>query len=312
MVVGAGIAVAACALPGPAPQSLQGHGPWDVRAQRFVGERDVLDRLVAARYRLLGELHDNPVHHETRARLITAIAATGRTPAVAMEQFALDRDAELQAAQRAGGDAEAVTEAGGLERKAWAWPLHKPIVAAAIAAGLPLRAANLPRSQLRGDLQARIDGAGGEAWIARLRTSPWSAEQAERMREGIEEGHCNQLPAAAVPRIALAQRARDAAMAQAVVDAATRDGTIFIGGNGHVRRDLGIPAYLRPDELARGDVVAVAFVEADDDEARDSDFARRYADEHPGFDVLWFTPPAQRDDPCKQMARPSPAAGGMR
>jgi uncharacterized iron-regulated protein len=211
-----------------------------------------------------------------------------------------------------GGDAEAVAEAGGLERKAWEWPLHKPIVAAAIAEGLPLRAANLPRSQLRGDLQARIDVGGGEAWIARLRATPWSAEQAQRMREGIEAGHCNQLPAAAVPRIALAQRARDAAMAQAVVDAATRDGTIFIGGNGHVRRDLGIPAYLRPDELARGDAVAVAFVEADEDAARDPDFARRYADEHPGFDVLWFTAPAEREDPCLRMAPPTPAAAPRR
>ncbi|HEX7271821.1 MAG TPA: hypothetical protein VF420_06695, partial [Casimicrobiaceae bacterium] len=53
---------------------------WDVRAERFVGEPQLVTALAGARYRLLGEVHDNPAHHDIRARLITEIAAAGTRP----------------------------------------------------------------------------------------------------------------------------------------------------------------------------------------------------------------------------------------
>ena len=43
------------------------------------------NRLAAADFVLLGEVHDNPAHHELRGRLITALA--DRRPAVVFEQI---------------------------------------------------------------------------------------------------------------------------------------------------------------------------------------------------------------------------------
>src|ERR1700758_5399666 len=68
---------------------------WDVRAGRFVSESSLTANLASARYRLLGEVHDNAAHHAIRARLILAIAAAGPRPALVMEQFDLDRDEAL-------------------------------------------------------------------------------------------------------------------------------------------------------------------------------------------------------------------------
>src|SRR5215472_10546419 len=122
---------------------------WDVHSGRFITEAELLTALAGARYRLLGEIHDNPAHHAIRARLITELAARGLRPAVVMEQFDLDHDDALRTAQSEGADAERLASAGRLDRKGWQWPMHKPIVDAAIAAHLPVRAGNLSREQLR-------------------------------------------------------------------------------------------------------------------------------------------------------------------
>src|SRR5512143_1707610 len=99
---------------------------WDLAASRFVTEGELVARLVGTRFRLLGEIHDNPAHHRLRAALIRQIAAAGKHPAVVFEQFDLDRDAALVAAQRGDRvDAEALATAGALDRKGWQWPLHK-------------------------------------------------------------------------------------------------------------------------------------------------------------------------------------------
>lgn len=298
-------ALASCAAYAPPQAPAAGPTVWDVRAQRFVAEDELVAVLVAARLRLLGELHDNPAHHAARAGLVRAIAAAGKRPAVVFEQFTLDHDAPLQAAQRDGAEAERLADAGRLDRKGWAWPLHKPIVEAALAARLPVRAGNLPRSALRADLGARLADSAEGGWVARLRAAPWSEAQQAKLNADIVAGHCDQLPAAAVPRIALAQRARDAAMAEALVTASTADGAVFIAGNGHVRHDLGAPAYLRDAE--RAGVVAVAFVEADDGEARTPAFARRLAARAPAVDYVWVAPPVAREDPCTRMPPKPPA-----
>jgi uncharacterized iron-regulated protein len=282
---------------------------WDVGAKRFVGEKELASALSDARYRLLGEVHDNPAHHTIRARLIAMLAAHGAHPAVVFEQFDLEHDTALQAAQASGGDTEQIVAAGHLDRRAWSWPAHKPIVDAALAAGLPVRAANLSRAMLRGDLQAAFDHDTNAIWYARLHAAQWSDAQARALHADIAESHCGKLPEAIVPRLVLAQRMRDAAMAQSLVDAATPDGAILIAGDGHVRNDLGVPVYLhapaQPDADSRA--VSVGFVEASADETRSAEFPRQLVAEYPGFDYIWFTPPAAREDPCADLALPSPS-----
>jgi uncharacterized iron-regulated protein len=274
---------------------------WDVRANRFASESQLVADLASARYRLLGEVHDNAVHHVIRARLIAAIAATGARPAVVLEQFDLDRDEALIAAQAAGADAEGLADAGMLDRKGWQWPLHKPVLEAALAHHLPIRAGNLSRAQLRVEEGSRMIG------YARFRAARWTETQAAARSADIAEAHCGQLPESVVPRIVLAQRLRDAAMAQALVDAVTPTGVILIAGNGHVRSDLGVPVYLhapgQPDANARS--LSLGLIEVTREEERAADFPREILAANRGFDYLWFTPPAPREDPCANLRTPA-------
>jgi uncharacterized iron-regulated protein len=297
--------LAACSLQQPLAESKAASRIWDVRAGRFISEARLVADLASARYRLLGEVHDNPAHHAIRARLIREIVARGAYPAVVFEQFDIDHDDALMAAQAAGGDAERLADAGRLDRKGWRWPLHKPVIETVLALGLPVRAGNLSRAELRADGPAAVAGSGNAIGHARLVAASWTEAQARDLRAEIVESHCGMLPETVVPRLVLAQRERDAAMAQALVDDATVDGAILIAGNGHVRADRGVPVYLHAPELPDADArsVSVGLVEVGPSDERAGDFLRRIVAEYPGLDYLWFTRPIGRDDPCADITR---------
>jgi uncharacterized iron-regulated protein len=299
------VAAGGCGTPG-AVQSTIDPAIWDVHAQRLVSAAELEQRLVAARFRLLGEVHDNPAHHRIRARLIAAIAASGQRPAVVMEQFDLDHEAALRSAQANNADVEAIVTAGGFDRRGWSWPLHAPVIEAAVAAGLPLHAGNVSRAQLQDAMRRGERASLDPAWIARVNATTWSDAQRREQDEEIVESHCGKLPASMVPQLAFAQRVRDAAMAVALASDATSDGAILIAGNGHVRRSLGAPAYF--DAAARERTVSVGLVEARPDERRSPVAIAALAQEQPGYDYVWLTPRVERPDPCTTFAIRTPPA----
>ncbi|MGQ0510839.1 MAG: ChaN family lipoprotein [Betaproteobacteria bacterium] len=270
--------LAGCATNPPA--ALEGR-IWDARGGHYIDEDTLLARLRAARYRLLGEVHDHPEHHAIRARLLEQLAPTE----VFFEQFDREHDPALRAAQRAGADADALARAGRLDEKGWRWPLHRPLLEASLRAGHAVRAANLPRAEARRVVMTgKVEGIALPEW-------PAAAEAA--MRREIEISHCGALPAKVVPAMVLAQRARDATIAAALSGAA--GGAVLIAGNGHVRRDRGVSRYLPED----ASVVSLGFIETRAGEAD----PRAY---DPGaYDYLWFTLPQPRPDPCEGMRKGS-------
>jgi uncharacterized iron-regulated protein len=260
---------------------------WDVRAERFISEEELLARLRAARYRLLGEVHDHPAHHTLRAGLLAQLAPAE----VFFEQFDRENDAALREAQRAFANADALAKAGRLD-KAWRWPLHRPLVDTALAARMPVRAANLSNADTRRIAMAGVLGADDASLMEILARADWSEARDRSMSTAIVDGHCGALPARAVPAMALAQRARDAAIAQAV--SASGEAVVLIAGNGHVRRDLGVPAYLPRDAA----VLSVGLLETRPGETDPRDYARG-ADGGAAYDIVWFTAPHPRPDPCE-------------
>lgn len=279
------VVLAGCAT-APSPVGLEGR-LWDARAGRFIGEQELLERLRAARFRLLGEVHDHPAHHAMRARLLASLAPTE----VFFEQFDREHDAALREAQRGGADADALARAGRLD-KAWRWPAHRPLVEAALAARLEVRAANLSTADARRIAKAGVLGADDAPLMEILARADWSEARDRAMRTAIVDGHCGMLPERTVPGMALAQRARDAALALALTGSAGP--AVLIAGNGHVRRDLGVPAYLPRDAA----VFSLGILETRPGEADPRTYARG-ADGGAAYDVIWFTAPHPRPDPCE-------------
>ncbi|MSQ62234.1 MAG: hypothetical protein EXR33_00080 [Betaproteobacteria bacterium] len=289
------IAVAAgCAeRPASPARGLEGR-IWDTRAERFVSEDDLVRRLREVRFRLLGEVHDHPAHHRHRAALIRELGAPGE---IYFEQFDRDHDAGLREAQRAGAGAaaDALARAGLLDA-AWQWPLHRPLVEAALAAPVQVRAANLSASDARRIARAGKLGPQDAALAGALANADWPAARESALREAIFESHCRVLPEKSVPAMALAQRARDATIAIALAGAA--GSAVLIAGNGHVRRDLGVPLYLPHGAT----FLSVGFLETQPGEADPRDYALG-ANRVAKYDYIWFTAPQPRPDPCEKLRK---------
>jgi uncharacterized iron-regulated protein len=262
-----------------------------------MSREQALAMLRGADHVLLGEVHDNPLHHRERAALLAALA--DRRPAVVFEQF--PRTADVALATPVGADLDAWVARAGFDRIGWGWPLHRPLVEAALANGLLLRGGNLARDEVR-----QIAREGASAAPADLRDAlaqPLPARAAEALDRALLDGHCAQLPAAALPRMRDAQTARDAALADALLRAAAGGApTVLIAGNGHVRRDHGVPLWLARRQPA-GRVVSVGFLE------RDAGGGAPRAEERAPYDIVWVTARQARPDPCAAFPR-APAGAG--
>ncbi len=261
----------------------------------------MLQRLSAARFVLLGEKHDNPDHHRLQAWVVQRLADAGRRPAVVMEMLASSQQAALARHLRERPrDAEGLGAAVGFEAGWGPWPPYRPIAEAALAAGLPLAAGNLSAAELRratAPAGADRDEALRSA-LALDRAYPDAARAA--LARIIDEGHCGQVPASAIPAMIDVQRARDGALARALARA-DDDGAVLIAGTGHTRGDLGVPLVLRA--LAPGATVAsVAFVEVPRDARTRTGALAAVADVGP-HDFVWFTPRVDDLDPCERFRK---------
>ncbi len=257
--------------------------------------------LANARFVLLGEIHDNPDHHRLQARLIDALARTGRRPAIVFEMVPANLQGELDGhAQGGAGDAMKLGKALRWEERGWPeWAMYQPIAESALAAGLPLVAGGLaPATQkavARGTPSQLYEQTVQELGLAQ----PLRPEIAEAEGREIKEGHCNLLPDAALEPMIRAQRAVDASLAKAMMSA-TSDGAVLIAGAGHVRNDWAVAHIIR-EKAPNAAVVSIAFIEVDPARTAPSEYMKAVSGLEKPFDFIYLTPRADLTDHCAEI-----------
>jgi uncharacterized iron-regulated protein len=252
---------------------------------------ELLRRLGTADIVLLGELHDNPYHHQVRGMLITALAS--HHPAVVFEQFAASE--KPIPPPSAGETREAWLDANGFDRTGWRWPLHAPVVEAALANGRAIWGSNVSREALRSVIREGASAAPPE-FRRLMEQSPLDSAARAALDEDLIEGHCGQLPATMIPGMRAAQEVRDASMTWALVAAGATGPAWLIAGNGHVRSDIAVPRMLH--NAARGKhVLVVGLLERGEDGTLPDQAERRR------YDLVIVTPAATREDPCASLRR---------
>ncbi|MDF3836052.1 ChaN family lipoprotein [Cupriavidus basilensis] len=243
---------------------------------------DVAHQFTGKSYVLLGEVHDNADGQKRRLLALSSALEAGWRPAIAMEQFDRERQADIDRArrERPGDAAYVVEQAGG---KGWQWELYKPLVALALRYDLPLVAANLSREDAGRIVRSGLDGVFDAAERKRLGlAAPLPEDVVTEQTAVLDRGHCGQFPKAMLPGMLDAQAARDAVMAAAMRPFEDR-GVVLIAGNGHVRRDVGAPRWLGADA---GLIYSVGYLE------------QASGHEIGAYDRVVLVPEHKRPDPC--------------
>ncbi|WNG43165.1 ChaN family lipoprotein [Archangium minus] len=282
---------------------------WDTRQGRWVEEPALVAELSRARFVLLGEQHDNPDHHRLQAELVRALTDSGRKPVLAFEMLDVEQQPVIdEALTRSPREPDALAQAVAWEKSGWPdWALYRPIFAVGTERGLRIIGANLPLAQVK-ELVTR----GPEALSPETRNrlgleTPLPEDIARAMRAEMHESHCGHLPESMLDPMVLAQRARDAQMADRLLTTATADGALLITGNGHARTDRGVPAQLvrrAPEHPVR----SLAFIEVSPEAREPRDYAPSDSPGQLPYDYVWFTPAAEREDPCAMFRKPQAPA----
>lgn len=274
---------------------------WQPASGTFIAPAALVSRLVAARFALLGEKHDNADHHRLQAWLVRALFDAGRRPALAFEMFSGDEDAAIARARAA-----APLDAAGIARAVdWThsgWPdfrLYEPIVRAALEGGTPIVGANLSRTVMQTMRHGGLAALDPAQRTALGLERPLPTEASLGLFAEIRSSHCDALPDESVERMVDIQRARDAQMALALARVGGRDGAVLIAGAGHTRADRGVPWSLAR-QAAGATVMSLAFVEVQTGLADPARYGRDLA----AYDVVWFTPRVDDRDPCEAFPTP--------
>ncbi len=236
---------------------------------------------------VLGEIHDNPRHHQLRGELLRQLPVGSKT--VVAEHLNWRERFEPQAELLTG------LEAAGFDGEGWGWPLHQPLFESVKAMKMPLIGGNLPGESIK-----EVFKTQGQSLPEPVRTllakAPFGTQQRQALEEEIDQGHCGAMPKTMFEGMAAVQRGRDAAMAEVAL---AHLPSIVVAGNGHAWKHLGVPfvVYKVAPQLRS---VSVLFMEWD--ESRPNVEKQAFLAELTSqADYVWLTPPHDRKDACENL-----------
>jgi len=252
-------------------------------------EAELVVALEQAQIVVLGEVHDNPVHHARQARLVRQLRPRG----IAFEMVPQASEEGIQVFLAQGGDRSEIGPAIGWDRMGWPdWELYAPVFEA--AAGAYVAGGGVARSEIRAAIESNAAAAYGAGASTVGLDRPLDPATRIEIEDEMIAAHCNKLPRRAAGSMIEAQRLRDARFANAARRALAMGGggrAVLITGNGHARIDRGVPAYLTlvAPQLA---VLSVGMIELKP--GADPAAAARGLP----FDYAWFSGQTKRPDPC--------------
>ncbi len=231
---------------------------------------DLLEAALEAQIVILGERHDNPIHHATQAEIVRVLAPGG----LAFEMI-------MRAEEDAANDLGAAWE-----NENWSnWDDYRQILMAAPAA--KIAGGGVDRDMLRSSVKNGAALAWGAEGARYRLLDQLPIAVTEAMIEEQRIAHCDGLPKPMLPGMVEAQQLRDAFFADAALRL-VEDGhepAVLITGNGHARTDRGSPLYLRR-AAPLVSVISIGILEAEG------------MTDVP-YDYVIYTEVHEREDPCE-------------
>ncbi|MFC4349987.1 ChaN family lipoprotein [Fodinicurvata halophila] len=235
---------------------------------------------------ILGEVHDNPRHHEIQAQAVKDL----QPEALVFEMIPEKHEAAVNRLREEGASRAELASALNWEESGWPdFAYYAAILEATPEARVV--GGEQPIEQVRA---AMTEGAaqvfGSEASTYGL-DEPLGRQAQEAREQRQYEAHCEAVPKEMLPGLVEAQRLRDAGLADAALRAraVTNGGqVVVITGNRHANLHSGIPEALR---FAAPDLELVTLGQLE---------AEPEPDAPPPYDFHHVSAPPDRPDPCAE------------
>ena len=207
----------------------------------------LLDQARNASNVLIGENHDNPDHHRIQAKIIAALVEQGLHPAIVFEMIPPSYQQKLDSfLQQRSPDDSKLGKILDWEERGWPdWNIYRPIATEAVANGLPMLAGGIEREFVKRLATEGPDILSPESRKAWGLDQPLDTATRDDLLTELEDAHCGVMPKSALGYMIPVQRARDGALASAMLEGSAKAGSaVMIAGGGHVRKDRGAPVVL--------------------------------------------------------------------
>ncbi len=236
---------------------------------------------------LLGEIHDNLFQHRARADLISKIQAKEFT--IVSEH--LVSGSEITYSGKLLEDLETI----GFNKKAWSWPVHEVLYKKFEELRLPIFGGNLSQEDIN-NIYVGKKFSQSDVLYPIVKRSALDSQSKDKLLNDLVLGHCGVVEEDLLSFMFKVQRLRDASLAYIASKVAP---AIVIAGNGHVRRDYGVPQILKKIN-PNGNIISIAFLEIDKlSKMTDNLIKKLFKDTD--TDYIWLTEAVLRVDPCKKL-----------
>ncbi len=270
---------------------------WDVNTAKFINKQQLAERIVNSHHLMLGETHDNRIHHQNQAWAINLLHDHQRSAVVAFEMISQQQGQVI--ADRKYDSSESLIVGLDHIKSNWKYQqFYAGIFDAVIKADYTILPANFDRPKImliiregEGELSPEVK--------TMLDDNALPADQVAASRKEIEGSHCGMINEKMTESMMLMQRAKDAQMALALAGQDDVDTRVLVAGSGHVRKDRGVPFYLSSQDQ-ENNLLVIGWLEVQTDIADVESYATQWGAHQLPFDYVWFTPRVDRPDPCEQ------------
>jgi len=277
---------------------------WDMKSRSYIDEAALLARINTANVVLLGETHDNSQHHDLQLKLLKARIESGERPALMpalmMEQLNAENQQALDTALAGSNRDEVLKSVNGLI-KFTDWQSYSPLLAIAIDNKLPVIAANITSQRLQPVIWRGYDAYDANELKRLAVEEVWSEGRQKYLLNHMGGAHCGQIRDDLRAGLTRGQRLRDAFMTDSAV-ASIGNGVVAIVGRDHARRDIGLPLYFAA-RAPSASILSIGFVEVVPEQTDPKDYETESATGDAPYDVIWFSPRAERTNPCANFGK---------
>ena len=260
---------------------------FEYETKKQVNVRDLIAAIHNADIILLGEIHDNLFQHRVRADLISKIQR--KEFAIVSEHLVFGSEITYS------GSLLEDLETVGFNKKAWSWPTHEVLYKKFEELSLPVFGGNLSEKDIN-NIYAGRGFSQSDTLIPIVKRSVLDSQSKDKLLNDLVLGHCGVVEEDLLSFMYKVQRYRDAGMAYIASKVAP---AIVIAGNGHVRRDYGVPQIIKKMN-PNSNVISIAFLETDKLSEMTGKLIKEFFKDE-DTDYIWLTEAVSRVDPCEKL-----------